>query len=316
MIENLDQLIAKIEKASTICVTSHLNPDGDSIGSILGLGMGLRKKYPDKVVTIAVKDDVPPFLSFLSTEMIEKLEDGEGYDLFFVLDCGDALRAGVEIEKDKIVNLDHHVTNPLFGDINLVKKGASSTCELAFELLSALEIEIDQKMAECLYTGISTDTGSFKYVSTSPRTHVIAAELLSKGVNTEGIIASLYQSRSLSKTLLLKEAIDNLELLEGNRLALLEIRQEMLDNSGSSMSDVDFLVEFIRDIDGVAVSAVIKKLDKGAKVSLRSKEGADVAKIAQSFGGGGHLRAAGYSSLESMDTVRTQLLEAIREELS
>lgn len=309
-IEKIDQLISESKK---IYISSHMNPDGDSIGSIIGFGKGLLKKYPNVNIRVAIRDAIPEYLSFLDTSMVENIMRYEKADLLFALDCGDENRLGIDgLDKiDTIVNMDHHITNPLFGDINIVDTEASSTCEIVYNTLAGLGVELDLDIARPIYTGLSSDTGSFKYRSTGVRTHQIAGELLSTGMETEDIVRSLYQSNTMSQVTLIKESIENMELYRDGEIAILLITDEILESAGMSAEEVDSIVEFLRDIDTVEISAVLKKYDDKVKISLRSKDKYDVSEIAKVFNGGGHMRAAGCKYDGDMEEAKRLLLEEI-----
>ncbi|MDO5708035.1 MAG: bifunctional oligoribonuclease/PAP phosphatase NrnA [Andreesenia angusta] len=312
IINNLEK---KLSESKNILVISHISPDGDSIGSILGLGFGLRKKYGNKKIDIAIKDEVPKRFSFLKTENIGEIKSSDDYDLVFVLDCGDLHRAGISIEKSKIINIDHHITNPKYGTINIVKSEASSTSEIVFNILKAMDISIDEDIAESLYTGILTDTGSFRYSSTSSNSHRVVAELIDIGINRDKIVNAIYQNNSLAYIRLLKEAIDNMELFFDDRIAYLLVDKDIIEKSKSDMKYSDILVEFLRDIEGVEISIVLKKLDNGLKGSLRAKSIADVSGIASKFDGGGHIRASGFFSTMPIDELKKELISNAEEEL-
>ncbi len=305
----------KIDEAEKILVVSHISPDGDSIGSILGLGLGLQKEYTDKTVHIAIADMIPGRYSFLKTDNILFTKSSEKYDTVFVLDCGDLERAGMEIDEKKVINIDHHITNPEYGELTLVKPDASSTSEIVGELLKELGIELDKDIAESLYTGITSDTGSFKYSNTTGKTHRIAADLLDTGIDIDKISTKLYQNRSVTATKLMKEAIDNMKLFLGGKIVFLEINQEILDRCGANVRDSDMLVEFLRDMEGVEISILLKPLEKGYKGSLRSKTDADVSGIASEFGGGGHVKAAGFASTLPKEEIVQKLVEYAKDEI-
>lgn len=313
----VEKLKTLIEDGKKIYISSHVRPDGDSIGSILGLGAGLKKQYPEKDIKVCIKDEVPEYLKFLDTTVISQVDSYEDADMLIILDCGDKSRIGIDsLEKIKtVVNIDHHMTNPGFGDVDIVVRDASSTSEIVYDVLEMLGIEVDMEIAKPIYTGISTDTGSFKYQSTGARTHEIAAKLLKTGLDTEKIVRELYQSKTINEMLLIKEGMENLELIKEGRVALLLITDEILEKSGMDAKEVDSIVEVIRDIDTVELACVLKPFEEKTKISIRSKENFDASELAQQFGGGGHLRAAGCKIDRDMYTAREMILKAIDERI-
>ena len=310
----ISNIVDRINNSDNILIISHKSPDGDSIGSILGLGISLKKAF-DKNINISINDEVPNRFSFLKTEEIGYVDSTEEYDLVFMLDCGDFHRAGIHVDSEKVINIDHHITNPHYGDINFVKSDASSTSEIVYDLLKDMNIELDIDAAEALYTGIVSDTGSFKYSCTSPETHLVASELVSRGIDRDKIINNLFQSKKLTSVLLLKEAIEHMELLDEGKISYLYISEELLKNSGARIREGDVLVEFFRDIQEVEVSVTLKKTDEGYKGSLRSKNEIDVSKIASRYGGGGHRKAAGFLTDLDIDKLKIDLINEIKKEL-
>lgn len=310
----INKFIKKLDESENILIISHKGPDGDSLGSILGLGLALKKNYKDKI-NIAINDFAPERFNFLKTDIIKFIGSSEEYDLIIMLDCADINRAGIEIDSKKVVNIDHHITNNSFGEINFVDSEASSTSEIVFNMLKDMDMEIDVDIAEALYTGIVTDTGSFKYSSTKPDTHRVAGELLAVGIDRDKIVQKLFQNNSLKTIQLMKEAVINMEMYNSGKLAYLDITDDILKNSGAAVNETESLVEFLRDIEGVEVSVMLKDSDNGTKGSMRSKNDVDVAEIASVFGGGGHTRAAGFNSTLSRAEIKEKLLKLIAEGL-
>lgn len=295
--EKMNNLKKILEEATSIGVASHIDPDGDNLGSIAALTLSLEAYGKD--VHLIVDDYVPEIYRFIPglDRRVKSEEVGE-VDLFFALDSADEGRMSPGVQeifnksKKKVV-IDHHRTNPGYGDLNFIEM-VSSTGELLYEILSSLKLPINKEIATGLYTAISSDTGSFKYDSTRPRTHEIAAHLLAYDLDLNEITKNLYQRRSLAKTNLLTKALDSLEFYYQGKVAMTFIDKEDILSLGAKHSDTEGIVEFIRDIDGVDLSIFLKerKLD-GTKISIRSKGEVDATKIVQVFHGGGHKRAAG-----------------------
>lgn len=301
-------------------VVSHVNPDGDSLGSVLALGMALEAKGMD--VTVFVNDSIPEMYGFLPT--IDRIipyspEQGTTFDQLYVLDCGDEHRIGdggaLMGSAKQVINIDHHVSNRGFGDINLVDPHASSTCEMIYGYIQdTLQVPITAAMALCLYTGIATDTGNFQYDTTSATTHRIAADLLEKGVNLQMVTYHLYQNQPLQVLKLLAHLLSTMESHLGGKVILMEVDQQMMEAYQVQYDQLDGMINYGRDIAGVEVAAILKEQSQGGiKLSLRSKTDFDVSQLAQAFGGGGHRKAAGATVSGTMAEVKEALLSKIQE---
>lgn len=318
--EKINNLKKKIVEATSIGVASHIDPDGDNLGSICALKKSL--EIFGKEVFLYIDDQIPRSYQFLpGVDESSEIETNRHHDLFFALDCADQERLGKRVgdlfdrAKTKVV-IDHHLTNQGYGDLNFIEI-VSSTGELLYEILKQANLPIDEKVATCLYTAISSDTGSFKYDSTSSRTHEIAADLLSHQIDLNEITINLYQRRSLAKTNLLMRAMQNLKILEDGKIALTRISLDDLDKVQAEHSDTDGIVEFIRDIDGVELAIFLKDSKRsGSKISMRSKGDIDASKIAVKFGGGGHKRAAGASFNGDLDQCQEAILKVVNDEIN
>ncbi len=308
--------ISKIEECKRICIISHVNPDGDSIGSLLGLGIAL-KRDNEKDIRLALVDDIPNEYKFLPRiDYLQNIDNNDKFDLLITLDCSDLNRLGsckyVSDNSSYIINIDHHKSNDYFGDINIVDSKASSAGELVFKLLKNMNTDIDKEIATCLYVSISTDTGSFKYDNTSSFTHNVAAELLEKDINKNEITTQIYQNRSLSKTKLFIKSINSMEMYLNNKIGVVIVTQDMLKSCDADIKDVDGIVEFVRDISSVEVACILKELDSNEiKVGLRSKTDIDVAEICEKFRGGGHAKASGCTIFGNVNNAKKQLIEEI-----
>lgn len=292
----IEEAISKIKDANQISLASHVNPDGDNIGSLMALYLALKKL--DKEVYIIKTDETPSDYMFLPA--IDKIRDQNllETDLLIVLDCGDVERLGKTkyiIEKAKtIINVDHHISNTEFGDYNIIDPKATATGEIVYELITKMGISIDKDIATCLYTAISTDTGSFMYDSVTEKTHEIIANLIRTGINVGDINIRLYQSRSIEKTNLFISSLATLKTYYDKKIATVKVTQEMIFDTNSTLEDSEGIIDFVREIDSVEVACLLKETEKNKiKISLRSKAYVDVAKISTVFNGGGHIRAAG-----------------------
>lgn len=312
----LTKALSLIDSSKNICITSHINPDGDSVGSVLALGMALKKNKCKKIYMI-IDDEIPKELLFLpEIDLIKKENSVEELDLLIALDCGDIDRIAVSeklIKTSKfVINIDHHITNTCFGDLNIISPDSSSTGEMIYDILKSMNMKIDKDIATSLYVAISTDTGSFKYDSTTSKTHVIASELLDAGIDNNYINTNLYHSRSIEKTSLLIASLNSMELLKQGKFALAIVTKEMLEKCNASIEDADIIIDFIRDIDSVEVACIIKEIDDGIlKIGFRSKRYVDVSEIAKKFNGGGHIRAAGCKLNCSIEEGKRLILQEI-----
>lgn len=320
MINNIDNIIDYINGSNYFVVTSHVSPDGDNIGSTLSMYYYLKKL--GKEVCYVLDDSLPLNLRFL-VEDIEIINSNqfkmEEYTLI-ALDCGDISRICVSDEiKDKaksIICIDHHASNNSYGHINYIDIEASSTCELVYNyLVRYKEISgnnvIDEKVATALYTGLVTDTGNFSYSNTHPSSFDMAKELMLAGAKKDVIIQNIFQSNPYSYYKLLGEALNTLDIVN-ETIASIMVDKEMLKRNLISFNDVDGITSYTRDIEGVEVGILLKeKKENEVKISLRSKNYVDVSEIAKSFGGGGHIRAAGCTIYDSIENAKKKVLEAV-----
>lgn len=310
----MDDAIRLIKESDNILIASHVQSDGDSIGSILALGMAI-EKLKGKVRILKV-DDIPSDYQFLpNIELIKEFDD-ENIDLFIALDCGDMERLGsgkkLALKAKQIVNIDHHITNDNFGDLNIVSPSSAATGELVYKIIKKMDVQIDKNIATCLYTAISTDTGSFMYSNTTYKTHLIVAELLKIGININDININLYQSRSMERTKLFLDSLDTLEILLDDKVAIVTTTQDMLESNDAKLEDTEGIISFVRDIDTVEVACLLKEIDESeVKVSIRSKKAIDVSKICNKFNGGGHIRAAGCTIYGSIKEAKKLILKEI-----
>lgn len=320
MIDNIENIIDYINRSNDFIVTSHISPDGDNIGSTLSMYNSLKKL---KKNVYYVLDDTPPKnLEFLLKDVNILKSNEFNIDKFNIisLDCGDRKRICLSDEiKDKaqkIICIDHHASNDKYGDFNYIDTNASSTCELVYNVLVAYNKKynidlIDENIATFLYTGLVTDTGNFMYSNTHPTSFDMAKNLLLKGAKKENIIQNIFQSNSANYYKLLGEALNTLDIID-NKVACISINKEMLKRNIISFNDVDGITSYTRDIEGVEVGILLKeKKDNEIKVSLRSKSYVDVSKIAQSFGGGGHIKAAGCTIYDTIENTKKKIIDSV-----
>lgn len=312
----IDLIKESINKGLYIGVVSHKNPDGDSLGSTIAMGLSLEKL--SKNIVFVKPDIIPQDYYFLpGLDKMQSLEEiNVDLDILIILDSSDPDRLGLNkslIESSKkTINIDHHVSNTSFGDLNLIVGESSSTGEIVFNLLSQGEFPIDSDIASCIYVAISTDTGRFSYENVNENTHLIIAALYKYGINAYEINKNLYQKRSLSRTKLFVLAISNLEFFKDGKIAIVKVSLDMYLKTGAKPDETEGIVEFLRDTEGVEVACLLKELpNKEIKLSIRTKEYVDANKVCSFFGGGGHIRASGASSSYSIEETQRLLLEEI-----
>nr|WP_296091593.1 DHH family phosphoesterase [uncultured Dorea sp.] len=309
-----------LEGVSTIAIGGHVRPDGDCVGSCVGLGQYIRENYSDKTVDIYLKD-IPESFHFLKgTETIlESVADKEKeYDLFIALDCGDTGR--LDYSKPLLDHakhtfcVDHHISNIGFADVNHIVAEASSTSELVYGLLD--EEKISKNVAEALYLGIVHDTGVFQYSCAGPETFRVAAKLLEKEIDGPKIIEDTFYAKSYAQNQVMGRALmESILFLNGVGIASF-IRKNVMDFYGVVPKDLEGIVSQLRVTEGVEVAVFMYELKQNEfKVSLRSKSELDVSKIAQYFGGGGHKKAAGFTMAGTPFDVLNNLSEQIEEQL-
>ncbi len=306
-----DAVVEALDRAKTITVACHVNPDGDALGSMLGAALGLRRL--GKTVHASwgtAPAEVPLSYGFLpgAGAVVDpgRVPDSE---LFLALDCGGIDRlGGLEATARRspcLVNIDHHPGNPDFGHLNVVVTTASSTAEIVTRLLQDLGVELDRDMATCLYTGIVTDTGRFQYSNSTPETLRLAADLLALGVPATEIAQEVFESAAFPYLKLLARVLERATLIEDARFVYSWVEQQDLTETGVALDQTENLVDLVRSTRAADVAALFKEQDDGAyRVSLRSKGPRSVGAIARARGGGGHELAAGFTAPDVESTVR------------
>jgi phosphoesterase RecJ-like protein len=290
----------KIINAENILLVAHINPDGDALGSELSL-YPILKKLNKKVTVFNATKPLPQYLDFLPNfnKITDKLP--KNIDLTVAFDCGSFDRLGIEEKGKFLINIDHHISNTNYGNINIVKPDYASTSQVVYEMLKTNNVEIPKESAICLYSALITDTGSFQYESVNEKVFLTAAELVKAGAEPANVAKMLFQRDKLSRLRLLAKAYDTIELCCDGKVAFVEVTKEMLEMSGAVKEDSDSIVNSIRAIVTVEVACMLREEDEGIKISLRSKNYADVSKIAIKYGGGGHIRAAGATIKDEFD---------------
>ncbi|WP_456480067.1 DHH family phosphoesterase [Nautilia sp.] len=290
----------EIEKADNIMLIAHINPDGDALGSELSL-YPILKKMGKKVTVFNATKPLPGYLDFLPN--FNKITDTppKKTDLTVSFDCGSFDRLGLSEKPSFLINIDHHVSNTKYGDINLIEPNHASTSQVVYDILKANSIEIPTDSAVCIYTALVTDTGSFQYESVNEKVFECAADLVRCGVKPDYVSKMLFQRDRLSRLRLLAKAYETIEMCCDGKVAFVEVTKEMMEITGAIKDDTDTIVNGVRAIAPVEVACMLREEDEGIKISLRSKNYADVSKIAQKYGGGGHIRAAGATLKDETD---------------
>ncbi len=318
---NLKKICASVKKYNNFLITAHTSPEGDAIGAELGF-YNLIKKL-GKCGVIVNEDALPYGYDFLPGNKIIRRR-GKGYnyidfDCFVVLDCSDLKRTGevykLNISNKPVLNIDHHISNRFFGDVNWVDPSASSCSEMIYKLHKRLHAPMDKDTALALYTGMMTDTGSFRYSNTSAFTHQAVSELLEFGINVTQVYRNTYENIPLSDVKLLLKLLVKVEFYHRGKIAGFKITQDLLRGRNSCIDLADFVLSFGRAIKGVEVVVVFKenlKCNKEVRVNLRSQGKVDVNKIASLFGGGGHKAAAGCTLHGDIAQVSKKVLAGIR----
>ncbi len=301
-----------LKEAGKMVIVSHISPDGDTLGSSLALAHALRML--GKEVMLNVDDDIPSVFSFLpgiGEYMRFAPDDSVPADLLIVIDASSADRAGNAMNVVKarsVLNIDHHKTNTHFADYLYLDSDAAATAEIIYSLLLELGTELNTEIATCIYEGLYTDTGSFKYSNTTSRTLSIASALLTYGVNPS-LISDNMEVKSRSQVEMLGKVLETLTFLRDGKIAYVEVAPELYDYN----VDTDTFVSYPRYIEGVEVALLFKQVEENlTRVSFRSKQ-VDVAKIALSFGGGGHQKASGCSIHAPLKEAESVVLPVVEE---
>jgi phosphoesterase RecJ-like protein len=312
----LDEIVEELQQASKMLVTTHENPDGDALGSLLAFDEMMRALGKDSVMFMSASNfPLPHEYQHLPLEHVQNAppEDMDERIAVF-LDCGNIDRMPVDFlhrEGQHIVNIDHHHDNTHFGTVNLVVGDASCTAEILWELAHALDVEITPTMAEALYIALITDTGRFMYENTGARAHVMAAELIEAGVDVAAVYRQLYQDLPFPRLQLLSRALAGVRRFDDGRLTVSHLSRSDFGETGAIESDSEGVVDHLRSVEHTKVAVLIRDLldREGRKVSLRSTDGqVDVSVIARSLGGGGHRQAAGATTTLPLE----ELIEHIR----
>ena len=311
----LSQVVELIESKRRFAITSHIRPDGDSLGSSLGLCWLLQAL--DKDVEVVMRDPVPHSYRQLPGAPQVRVTPAvdRSYDAVFVIECSDITRPGlVDLEKQFVVNIDHHSTTALFGSINWIDSTASAVGEMIYNLCKATGVRVTKEIAECVYTALITDTGSFHYSNTTERTFKVASELVRTGVKPAKTAESVFASYPWSRIQLLGEVLSTARRDASGRVALLRQSLEMQARTAAADEDADGFVNYPLTVTEVEAVALLKESAPGMyRTSLRSKGDVNVARVAELFGGGGHRNAAGCTLNGTWEEAEEKIISLLRD---
>jgi len=322
------RICGQIKKSKRFLITGHTNPDGDCLGSELALGMMLAKMGKE-VFTINVGSYSKELLFLPGVEKAKLFKGGDmlpgGFDVIFILDSGGISRleemeapvAALLRQKNGpvLINIDHHTGNGNFGDINWVDKTKAAVGEMVFQLIKYCGVKVDRKIATNLYVSLDTDTGHFRFESTSPATHLIVAELLATGINISEIYKRIYEGKTYGEMKLFVECLSRIKLTPDGRIAWSVLTREMYKKFKSGPSDSQNYISQIKIIDGVKVAVLFRETQKdplAVKVSIRTDSSIDAAELVRPLGGGGHSRASGVTMRPPIDKACKQLIQYIQ----
>ncbi|HEV2436606.1 MAG TPA: DHH family phosphoesterase [Verrucomicrobiae bacterium] len=317
----IDRILEAVRESKTFCVVGHIRPDGDCVGSQLGLALALQNE--GKRVFCWNEDSVPQKYKFLNDKaLFQKPKRSLKFDCVIATDCASFERLGAAgkcVQHRKIlINIDHHESNTRYGDINWVSAREASCGELIFRLLKVARWPISRPIADCLFTAVSTDTGSFQYATTRPGTLHVGAELVTRGANLARICDEVYQSYPLSRARLLKHIYSRFRLTHNNRIAWFWLKKIDFARTGAESDDTEGLIDHIREIEPVVVACVFEEIEPElTRISLRSKsDRINVSDIAEQFGGGGHPAAAGARIPGKPLSVQRRVIAAVKQALN
>jgi phosphoesterase RecJ-like protein len=317
----IDRIIEALRQSQTVCVAGHVRPDGDCVGSQLGLTLALRNE--GKKVVCWNEDRIPQKYEFLDRDgIIQKPRKGMKFDCVVATDAASFERLGKVgrciTNRKLLINIDHHESNARYADLNWVSAREPSAGELIFRLLKIAKWPITKRIADCLFTAVSTDTGSFQYPSTRPGTYHAAGELVRRGADLAKICDEVYQSYPLSRARLLRHVYSHFHLTHQDQIAYFWLKKADFTRTGADSSDSEGLIDHIRAIAPVVVACVFEEMEpEMTRISLRSKsEKVNVNTIAAQFGGGGHPAAAGARIPGKPLSVQRKVIAAVKKALN
>ena len=321
---DLSAVADAIRANDRFCVTSHENPDGDALGSLLATHLGLRELGKDSVIVLVGDAPLPAEYRFLDLDDLRRTwPDDLEQRVLLAVDCAQENRIGPDPPVDRaalVLDVDHHHDNTRFGDVNLIVPDASSSAEVVRDLFGELGVRLTPQIAEALYVGLVTDTGRFQYTNTTPKALRLAAELVEAGADVKRVFRGVYESVQFAKLKLLARVLERAQIFEGGRLVVSYLLRDDFDEVGAEEPYSEGLIDYLRAVEGAEMAALIRQppRDEGpaARVSLRANaDELDVSAIARKSGGGGHRQAAGFASEGTIEEItafiRREFLEAV-----
>jgi bifunctional oligoribonuclease and PAP phosphatase NrnA len=312
--EVLREIREEILRARRILITSHLKPDGDSIGSQMAMAYALRGLGKD-VRLVNCDPAQPALLTFPGVSGIEIAKEVDGdYDLVLVMECSDLARTGLSgLDRYRIVNIDHHPGNAMYGAVNWFDAGAAACGEMVFDVIRCLGVPVTKEIATHIYVAILTDTGSFHYSSISSRTFDICRETLEAGADPVSIARNVFDSNSIGRLRLFGAVLSSMELDASGRLASIFLDRAMASAAGGSYDDTEGLINLPLTVKEIQAVVFFKEWDGNQyRISLRSKGTIDVGAVANQFGGGGHKNASGCTVAGDLASVRQRVTPLIQ----
>jgi bifunctional oligoribonuclease and PAP phosphatase NrnA len=316
----IKDIVKVISSGRSFFLTSHINPDGDSISCETAMALYLEQLGKKKYV-IANRDGCPEIYRFLPRAgKIVKADRVRGtFDVALILDASDIQRTGniinLRTQANKVIVIDHHLSAVPFGDINYLDKESASCAEQIYNVIKAKSKKLTQDMALCLYTGLVTETNKFQEANTNPAALRTAALLLEAGVDPCELGRKLYEENNLAQLKLLGASLSGIEVSHKGRIATAVVTRQLLRRTGSRVEDIEGIIRYVRSLKGVKAAIVLREQNNGFKVSLRSKDNVDVNTIAIKFGGGGHKKAAGFFLAGSLAKVKKKVFSEVSEQL-
>ncbi|MEA1901862.1 MAG: bifunctional oligoribonuclease/PAP phosphatase NrnA [Thermodesulfobacteriota bacterium] len=317
----MKKIINHLKNSNHIIIASHKDPDGDAIGSLIAMGLALEAL--NKNITLYNESFIPSAYRFLPSveRIVRQIKETNTYDTAIILDCADFQRIGklssVISKIPVIINIDHHITNTRFGNFNLIDTSACAATVIIYNLLKEMALPINSAIATSIYTGILTDTGSFRFANTNKSAFAICEKMVEAGVDPYNVALPIYGRYSFGQIKLLSMALESIEISDNGKMSMMILTKNMIDETGTRPEDIHGLINYAKSIENVKVAALIHELSNGKgvskkpenyHVSLRSDGTVDVAMIAGSFGGGGHYRAAGFNIESTLSDIKTQML--------
>ncbi|EPR39231.1 phosphoesterase RecJ domain protein [Desulfococcus multivorans DSM 2059] len=321
----MEKIIHHLRRSKRILLASHVNPDGDAVGALIALALALEKS--GKRTTMYNESPIPAVYRFLPAvdRIVSRIDrNTTPFDAVVILDCSNMDRIG-RLAADAAslgvtLNIDHHPSNTGFGDLQYVDTGACSTAEMVYRIVKAIGVSMDRDISTAIYTGILTDTGSFRFANTNQTAFSICLEMTENGVDPYTVAQHVYGTYSIGRIKLLNLALDSIEIAENGKLSFMMLTRDMLEETGTQPEDVDGMINYAKSIKDVKVAVLIQERagndDSRNKnnfyVSLRSDGSVDVAALAASFGGGGHHRAAGFCAETSLADLKGGILKWLK----